>query len=73
MIRIVDSKTRPGKLWHVYDGSNWLGTIDSVFSPIGKLQIAIGSGPRYNELYDSLDEALNAFKVHVVAKKMLAS
>ena len=73
MIRVVDSQIRPGELWHVYDDLAWLGTIDSLFSPIGKFQITIGSGPRSDELYDSREDALNAFKAHVVAKKMLAS
>ena len=73
MIKIMNSPTRPEKLWHVYDSSNWLGTIDNMFSPAGKFHITIGSGPRSYEVYDSREEALNAFKAHVVAKKMLAS
>lgn len=73
MIKIMNSPTRPERLWHVHDSSNWLGTIDNMFSPIGKFSITIGSGSRSDELYDSYEEALNAFMAHVVAKKMLAS
>lgn len=73
MIKLINSPTRPEKLWHVYDGPTWLGTIDNTFSTISKFHIIIGSGPRSDEVYDSREEALNAFKAHVVAKKMLAS
>lgn len=73
MIRVVDSQIRPGKLWHVYDDSNWLGAIDSVFSPIGKFQIAIGGGPRSNELYDSREDAYEALLTKLVAEKLEAT
>ena len=69
----MNSQIRPGELWHVYDDLALLGAIDSVFSPIGKFQITIGSGPRSDELYDSREDAYKALVAKLVAEKLEAT